>query len=1134
MATLSEYKAKGGVSLKRGTVSRSLGGTPVASTRAFEDKGGIIEQFTKKVGDVAGQTARMAGSVTSSAAKFAVNTPKYIMEDITPFLSGVAKTVTGELGKDLTNINRLQDELNSRTETLSEQYRSGDMSKENYQRALRDISKEYSELSQRSKTIASHADRGDVVESAAMTAATILTFGRFETRAVGTRQAAQAGNREAIQVLVRESATNLEKQVMRIPAVKQLVERNLVSGAKRLASETTAQFVRREAMHLAANALIKRPIFYQSNIADAKRVYEGILTGDYPKSLRSSAWLGVQLLEGGPIGAFLKSTTWAKGKLGELAHGRQSFIDELSKRIGDGNSSQIARFLTTTQEKAPKEFRNIERAFRIFQESNLRVTSDDVPTAVTNFLRTYTDAGIDLTTVTPSQIYKDMNNWKQADDLWDLAAKAGQLTMSSEEAARFTPVRWDASTRDAVATIVRSAGDSPQAQLEAVEQLANQPGAGFSNNSSLMLLIRRAVGESQSAEDAARIIQGIDAAAITPKYIPKKLSNQLAKLGYTMAEPVGGRTVGRLELEDTRKLVSAAAKGDELFDEAVAPNPQVSHLASFFERTGVSPSESSQYATRALGRSVAANLDKTTAASHFGLSTTTDNARGGQAILSRLQQYVENKPAARVFGRISAGKSAVVDIRQLTTREIQEALGSVENGKLAKLGRQEAKEIYRAILKGYADVPLELRGLGDRAVDTLFRVNPAQRYYSRIQSALRYTYNPFFRLQEMSETAILSRAQANNLIWNKSRGQLDEAVKILDDNRIFSGVLPGEAASDMVLGRITANLTKTQKRDLAGLALDISESRGIPLEQLVRDFPDEVDDILRVVVQYPRKGLLASPLARTLNLIFFPIRYNTKVSLLAANVLAKQPPSVQKAVIHSGFKMKEWLKSDEGIRWQSTHADAIQLFKWITPVNSIESTYKLLTGNVNGWGDMGVLGGLPLGFITQILDGQGIIDLNKPYVDPKTGNVFPDYIPQTTKARAATALGDILNSMFTYPGRIMGLPGKEATVRTLVKKIIETEGKDFEKRLNEDDLTPLNQAWIRVLKGDTSEEALDALYTSPAEGEFNGYTLPPLEIPIRPAVEARPLPKRRKNLPKKSSKSRGRKPKKTALPMPVQ
>jgi hypothetical protein len=234
-----------------------------------------------------------------------------------------------------------------------------------------------------------------------------------------------------------------------------------------------------------------------------------------------------------------------------------------------------------------------------------------------------------------------------------------------------------------------------------------------------------------------------------------------------------------------------------------------------------------------------------------------------------------------------------------------------------------------------------------------------------------------------------------------------------------------------------------------------------------------------------------------MNLMFFPVRYNAKVTQIAAQVLGRQPPAVQLAVLHSGFRMRDWLKSDEGINWQAEHQDAIQVLNWITPINSIESTLNMLSHKPNSIAELGQLGGLPLGFITQILDSEGILHLNKPYVMPKTGDLLPDYIPQTTKAKASVALTDLIGSMFTYPGRTLGLPGKDASIKKFVRNFIATNGKDFDKQYRTEDLTPLQQNWIRVLKGDTSKEAIDNLYGSPAQGKFSWYTLPPLSLPQR-------------------------------------
>jgi hypothetical protein len=166
------------------------------------------------------------------------------------------------------------------------------------------------------------------------------------------------------------------------------------------------------------------------------------------------------------------------------------------------------------------------------------------------------------------------------------------------------------------------------------------------------------------------------------------------------------------------------------------------------------------------------------------------------------------------------------------------------------------------------------------------------------------------------------------------------------------------------------------------------------------------------------------------------------------------------------------------------------------------------------------LGGLPIGIISQILDSQGLINLNTPYVNPKTGDVIPKYIPETTKARAATAVSDVLGSMFTYPGRTLGLPGKQENIHRLVRNFIDTNSEDYQINDETDRLTPLEQNMVRVLKGDTSKEAIDALYSAPAPGQFNGYTLPPAN------VNGLMLPKRRTGLPAK-----GKKKKTTAIPI---
>lgn len=1105
--------AKGNTGATGGFATAANYGKPIPTQTQIVQKPGLpgVAQKALDVG-------KQVGSVAETVAKAAGGFVEHTAIDVAKQAIGTARTFVDYQTQPIQNkvTGDLITQLSSKQDAVMQAYKKGQMSKDEYTQTLDSLSKAFTTLGQESQKISDGPTPQQRVSDVVNTAINVLTLGSFT--------AGKALGKEAVGGLTAK----LENAVTKVPAVKALVARNTADLVKASANETFDQVLATNAKRVAVGLLIKRPILYQTNISGAKSVYDDIIKGNYGDAAKSSAWLATQMLEGGPLGAFAKGASWMKRGLGKLSYGEGSLIDTISSQIGDKNPAQIARFLSTLEKKAPNEFQEANRVFKILQETNLQAVNNDVQRAAENILTHYQQHNIPLESITPSQLYKDFSNWSKADELAQRTLRSGLVKdINPEDAQKYVVVRWDTPTKEAVAQAVKNAGPEMNDQLAAVKALGEQPGVGWGNNHILMNKIQieienAALNKATSAESAAKGIRNISTASTIISDVPKRVSQELAALGYSIAAPFGGRKTPIVAENELRKLVTGAIQGNsEVFDVSSAPNPVLSAIAGAIDKSGLSPQSTNQVANRKLQESLVASIDELGLGGELGFKNTQggDILNGGKVILSKLQQYVENKKPVLNLGR----SAAVTDIRQLRIGEIQEALGP-------GITSHQAKALSRAIMDAYTKVPLEFRGLGDHIVDNLYKYNPLQKYYSRLQSALRYTYNPFFRVQESVETKLLSHAQVSNLVWNKSKQELDAAAHVLDKAGILTSSLPGEAAQDQVIGRITANITASQKRDLAGLALDLAKSRGITLQEMVNQHPQEVDDAIRVVVQYPRQGILASPLARTLNLAFFPMRYNAKVTMLAAKVIQKQPPSVQLAVIHSLFQMKDWLKSDEGIRWQSEHADAIQVLNWITPINSVEYTFNLLGHKPNSMSDLGQLGGLPLGMITQILDGQGIINLNTPYVNPKTGDVFPSDIPKTTQARAVTALTDLLSTTFTYPGRTLGLPGKNATLKKVVEAFINTNGTQFDKNVDMSRLTPLQQNWVRVLKGDTSQQAIDALYNSPAPGGFQGYTLPPLSLPFEvvPTVKPQPVIQKRTGLP---SKPKGKKAKNLAIPI---
>lgn len=1049
--------------------------------------------FLQKVGAVGSQALRMAGQGLEAGGKFVLHTA----EDVGQSALGTAKTFVDLQTQPFTLAQAQQSsaQLGQTQQNVINAYKAGKLSKDDYLKALQNISDANASINKDLlDPILSGPTPQQRAAQIAETAVNALTLGQYKPiEAIGAKAAGegfllmdQQAARQGLQQSLFTIGKKVESALQTIPSFRDLVAKNTQAivdqSVKQLAGETTSQFITRNAKNIAIGLLIKRPILYQTNIGLAQDIYNQILDGHYNQAVKDAAWIGAQAIGGGPLGWFARNTKKFVGKLGMLANGKGSFIDELSKQIGTGSPAQIGRYLNTLKEKAPNEFTKAEKALRIAQEVNLQATNNDVQRAVNAVTTHYSQHGIDLASVAPYQIVNDFNRWAQADEI---ARKLSPKDSPTE----YVAVRWDRAAKNALAAKIEAAGDNYQAMADAMSEMASQPGVGWSNNNILMAKIGKAISQSDSAASAAKAIRNIPTAATIADSIPKTQAKKLAELGYSVAEPFGGRKTPKVDYEDTRKLVSAVSNGSDIFDPAVAPHPTLDSLASSLRRFGLSPESNTSVAYDKLSEAMVNNLEGMKMAGELGLNGE-DSAKGGKFILSRLQTYInEHQPNPYLnvgtFGR--GNQSALQDVRQMTTKEIMEALPNTT--------KQQAKALQQAILKAYTDVPLEFRGLGIKAFDYAYRIPGAKNYF-RIQSALRYVYNPFFRAQELIETKMLSHMKANNLVWMKPRSELDRIGKVLDESGIFTTGYTGESTQDLTLGRIHANLLKTQKRDLAGLAADIAEKRGITVEQMARDHPDELADALRVIVQYPSKGLLNSPLARTLNIAFFPMRYNLKVAGLIAKEVAKLPPTVQTAFIHSMFKMSGWLKSPEGIQWQSDNSDAIQLFQYFTPAQNVESVLNLLGGKPDSIGALGMMGGLPFGFISQILDSEGIVHMNTPYVDPKTGKVTPDYIPQTTKARAAVALGSLINTMFSYPGRVIGLPGKSQFIRNEVSLFLKTGNSDYLKQIRTEDLTPLQQKWISVLSNpNVSQDQLDQLYTSPAPGQFNWYTLPPMNMP---------------------------------------
>lgn len=1023
--------------------------------------------------------AAIAGNARGMKAIFGFvgNTAKNTFEGIKDFADPVAKVATGWYEQDQKQVDLLNKTNEARLDKVFTDYKAGRLTKDQYQQQLQDISKERNQIStQVDKNMSViRADKDRVIEGAINTAITIVSVGSYA--GVGTSLKAGAGIQKASffkgagftnAILTSRGGAafiKAEELIAKIPSVRALLARN---GAK--FANTSRGVINQSIRDAVVGAFIKEPFMYHSTIDDVRSIYKDINEGELNMGTLGRVAFTVTLaFDGGILGAGGKMFKYGQDKLALATLGRGSMLDDLSKRFKDSNPRSWVNWI----DEAVDETDKLERVkyLKITQEMNLQRWGDSTNAVEAIAYHMSANGSIDIGQKTFGEFMdgqvKYLKNYERIEDL----ASRGKITDSLGNV--IGPGKLALGTFDQTAR--QNLIDTMQnmTYMQRVQHIESST-EFWAQNSIMRNKLLKAVHDAETkGSDFSKAIQSIDTAENLSKYLPKQIAKEMAKDGYVLIAPVKNLSKFIPE-QSTRELVTDNIINGIDTVGTVSVVPVLNNFHGILAKAGLSTQAANDVAYKQLYSTVTANMNDLPVITQIMDQSVTKQLNvtaSGKFVLDTLQEFATNKAPVLNIGMVNA----ISDIRQLRIGEIVEAMAN----KGIRISKVDAKDISNAIVDSYKELPLQLRGLGDRFVDNMFKYVPGFSKYNRLQSALRYTYNPFFRVQEVTETAILSRMSSGNLIWGKGLQALEDTATKLDNARLFNTGFSGAGArDDVVLGRITANISRQQKRDLAGMAMKLADKRGITIDKMITDHFDELEDALKVVVQYPSKGIISSPLARTLNLAFFPTRYNLKVTGLVAKSLAKQPPVVQYAVINGIMDASNWLKTDEGIAWESENSEALGVLRWITPYGSIESVINMLNGSVDSVSDLGVLGGLPAGVIFQTLDSQGVfqnvpgpLKYQTPYVNPKTGEVYADKIPDSVKAKAAVALGDFINSVFTYPGRILGLPGKGEAIRGAVGTVLKTDKNEYEYVDVESKLTPLQKRKSDILK----QKALDEL-----------------------------------------------------------
>jgi len=477
-----------------------------------------------------------------------------------------------------------------------------------------------------------------------------------------------------------------------------------------------------------------------------------------------------------------------------------------------------------------------------------------------------------------------------------------------------------------------------------------------------------------------------------------------------------------------------------------------------FEKAGMSTRAADPAEQKAVFNQVKDNFTK-------AINANNDIKLTGKEIMNRLNKYADSK-------------KGIFDLRQLRKGEIASVL---------EVDKATAGTIIKEYNNAFKSLSTADRGLAGKITDFNMRNNPLAPGYSRIQSVARYEMNPSFRTQENIETR-LGVASLTGKGAMPFTDKYNDVIGTLRKNGVFKDYFAGPAGEGAAgLGAISAKLSKDQENTLAAALTSMAGGKGKVMDFVTDPKNASMMQDLKAVVQYPDKGFTSSNFMKAMNLAVFPLRYNAKVTSLAAKALGKENGVRQVAILKGISDFNRWQKTPAGTKWNSDNSEALGILKYFTPIGSVESILNILGGNAKTIRDYGTIGGLPFGVISAVLQGQGAVNLDSPYLDPKTGEVVPTKVPRDLKARANQALVDILGTMFTYPGRQVGMDSKRKVSQGIIDNTTFGKLKNGKtESVTRTDLTPEQQRIQAVLRKGTGGPGK---YNLPKSGEVKPVSL---------------------------------------------
>lgn len=253
-----------------------------------------------------------------------------------------------------------------------------------------------------------------------------------------------------------------------------------------------------------------------------------------------------------------------------------------------------------------------------------------------------------------------------------------------------------------------------------------------------------------------------------------------------------------------------------------------------------------------------------------------------------------------------------------------------------------------------------------------------------------------------------------------------------------------------ITGQSSVRMATTFNKALAnkfGMTLDAA--LDFVMEKGVKKYKNpQMIQIMREATQevfHYKPGFLTSPLVKTMNIIWFPFRFEAKTIKLVSQWASSLSPASRLTVMNNWVHFANWAGTDEGIEWRRTNRNLLyNIFSYVTAYEQMgQGLEAVAKGRLFG-GNTGLIGGVPFGFVVNLARELAVLPEDPDQFDPKTGRRFTKQIPRKLLSAAsfANALEQFVISLspstpfYSLTGGVIGGVSPRKIYESLIRQVV--------------------------------------------------------------------------------------------------